>query len=82
MAYNIIAIIIACSELSGRLALCCEVMTNVCITESEAVKADETFTSIAVLSLQISKPPPPPNPQNPALHSSKLGFAMTLFSMQ
>ena len=47
--------VIYCSELSGRLALCCEVMINICITESEAVKVDETFTSVAVLSLQISK---------------------------
>ena len=44
-----------CSEFSGRLALCCEVMMNVCITESEAVENDETFTSIAVLSLKIGK---------------------------
>ncbi len=50
------------SELSGRLALCCEVMTNICITESEAVKSDETFTSIAVLSLQIGKLHPHPSP--------------------
>ena len=29
---------------------------NVCITESEMVKNDETFTSIAFYSLQIGKP--------------------------
>ena len=32
-------------------------MTNVCITEPEAVKGDETFVSVAVLSLQICKHP-------------------------
>ena len=43
------------SELSGRLALCCEVVMNVCITESEAAKNDETFTSIGLHTLQIGQ---------------------------
>ena len=51
--YDSVSILCLCSELSGRLNLCCGLLHNVCVCVPDVVKNDDTFTAIAVNCLKV-----------------------------